>query len=168
MHNQCVIAEYRSRDEARVALEVLEKRHFSADSVSVVARQDKESLGELGHLQEGAQPGQVPDKGAGLGTLLGGAIATPIALSTAVAPFFIAGPLAGMAVGAAVGGAMGGAKHWGVSEEAAQTYQQRVEAGSVLVIVNDEETRLDETEAALQTTDPVTLERFAYTEHGGS
>lgn len=164
MHTQCVIAEYRSRADARVALEVLEKRHFSADSVSVVSRQEEKSLDELGHVQEGAKPGQAPDKGAGLGTLLGGAIATPVALSTAVAPFFIAGPLAGMAIGAAVGGALGGTKHWGVNDEAAQTYQQRVEAGSILVIVNDEEERLDEAEAALQTSGPVSLERFAYTE----
>ena len=166
MYAQCVIAEYRSRADARIGLEVLEKRHFSPDAVSVVSRQEEDSVDELGHLQEGAKPGQTSDKAAGLGTLLGGAVATPIALSTAVAPFFIAGPLAGMVAGAAVGGALGGTKHWGVNEEAAQTYQQRVEQGSVLVIINDEEGRLNEAEAALKTTDTVTLERFAYSEPG--
>ena len=75
----------------------------------------------------------------------------------------MAGPLVGMAVGAAVGGLYTRLKSWGVGEDVSADYEQRVLAGSVLVIVNEEsQSRLELAEQTLRDTEPKSLERFIY------
>ncbi|WP_164101160.1 DUF1269 domain-containing protein [Candidatus Laterigemmans baculatus] len=164
---ECLIAEFQTREDARIGLEVLDTYDFTTASASVVAREAGEVMGDeavqqLGRYDHQVEAAHSSGKGAGLGTLLGGVVAAPIAASTMVGPLFIAGPLAGMAVGAVAGAALGGAGRWGVNEESRRTYQQRVEAGSVLVIVTDEPDRVSQAEHGLKTTNVVNLERFSF------
>lgn len=160
MVDRCVIAEYASPEKARMGLEVLEKRKYPADSISVVSRHDEAALEALGHGVEEKRSVDSTADAAGVGALLGGGLVAPVAIGTLTVPFFIAGPLGGMIAGAAIGGALGGKKHWGATEEEQKTYQERVEAGATLVIIHSDGERLKEAEAALATTEPVTLERF--------
>lgn len=166
---ECLIAEFYSREDARIGLEVLDTYDFTADSVSVVAREagrelDDEAAKKLEGYDRQVHEAHASGRDVGLGALLGGVVATPIAVSTMVGPLFIAGPLAGLAAGAVAGAALGGAGRWGVNEETRQTYQQKVEAGSVLVIVTDEPLQVDHAEHGLKTTNVVNLERFSYSE----
>lgn len=166
MHDQCVIAEYESAEQARIGLEVLEKAGFTTEAVSVVTRRN-DSAGELAHLDRDAaeQPEGPPNETpTGLGMLLGGGVAAPLAAFTMVGPFMLAGPIAGIAAGAAVGRVLGSTKAFGVHESAREAYERRVQEGAVLVMVHDEAMRLDEAEAVLSTTDPQKLDRFAYSE----
>ncbi len=161
MHAQCLVAEYGSLADARVGLAVLEKFDFDTDAVSVVSRGDQGKMPHVGaRHHHGEETVRDTGRSAGLGTLIGGAAGVPLAIGSLVGPFLIAGPLAGMAAGAAAGGLLSPATEWGLDEEDADTYEKRVEEGSVLIIVTSTPGRLDDAEQGLQTTGPKSLERF--------
>jgi uncharacterized membrane protein len=161
MHAQCLVAEFGSLKEAQVGLTVLENFDFKSDAVSMVSRGHEEALEKIGDQQRGAEEQASAGKSAGLGTLIGGTVTAPIAVGTMIGPFIVAGPLIGMAVGAAAGGLLSEADQWGIHEQAARDYEQRVREGAVLVIVTSTPPRLDEAERGLKTTGPKSLERFS-------
>lgn len=75
------------------------------------------------------------------GFLLGlGAMAIPGA-----GPVLAAGPIAGAITGAVAGGAIGGVAglltDYGIPEENAKLYEERITAGDIMVLVDDDETR---------------------------
>lgn len=77
------------------------------------------------------------------GLLLGlGALAIP-----GVGPIIAAGPIAAAITGALAGGAVGGLAgaliDYGVPEVEAKEYEERINAGDILVLVDDDETRRD-------------------------
>ncbi|MBP7741176.1 MAG: hypothetical protein KA104_00600 [Candidatus Pacebacteria bacterium] len=98
-------------------------------------------------------------EGAGKGAMIGGTIGAIAGLATVagiipvIGPLFAAGPLAaalgltgaigttaaGAATGAAAGGIIGALTHLGVGEEKAQHYNDRVQAGDILVTAYSEE-----------------------------
>lgn len=164
---ECVVAEFRTRAGAKLALEVLERNHYTRENVSVVMHSDDPAAEKLDDMQAGdAIPAdQVeatsPDgRSVGLGMLLGGMIAAPLALGTMIGPFILAGPLVGMGIGAAFGGLFSSHQR-GDTEDENLSYENRVKGGSVLVIVTqDEQIGLNEAEAVLATTNPKTMERF--------
>lgn len=160
MHAQCLVAEFASLQEAQLGLEVLEKFDFKSDAVSLVSRGDEEALEKIGDQQRGDGE-HASGKSIGLGTLIGGTVAAPIAVGTMIGPFIVAGPLLGMAAGATMGGLFSEAEQWGIHEEAARDYEERVRNGSVLVIVTSTSPRLDEAQQGLQTTGPKSIERFS-------
>ena len=165
--NEYLVAEFHTRAGAKLALEVLERNHYTLDNVSVVMHRDDPATEKLDESQaDDAFPAdQVeatsPDsRSVGLGMLLGGTIATPLALGTMIGPLFLVGPLVGMGVGAALGGLFSSHQR-GDAEDEAPTYEDRVKAGSILVIVTgDERVGLNEAEAVLATTNPATMERL--------
>ncbi len=164
--SKCVVAEFQNNVEAKVALEVLETDGFTLEQVSVVSSTTDPSasrlhdLDEERHHRENVEPAN-DEHNTGLGMLIGGSVAAPIAAGTLIGPFIVAGPLVGMAIGAAVGSLLGSTKKWGVDKDLSQDYEQRVKAGSVLIIVNDEDdVRLKEAYRLLQTADPKSIERF--------
>jgi len=164
---ECVVAEFRTRAGAKLALEVLERNHYTRENVSVVMHSDDPAAEKLDDMQAGdAIPAdQVeatsPDgRSVGLGMLLGGMIAAPLALGTMIGPFILAGPLVGMGIGAAFGGLFSSHQRGDTADENL-SYENRVKGGSVLVIVTqDEQIGLNEAEAVLATTNPKTMERF--------
>lgn len=167
MNMQCIIAEYENVSKARIGLEVLAKDGFGEEQVSFVCRSDAPELGEIAELREEAADNVGSAPGAGIGGLLGGALAAPVAASTLIGPFILVGPLVGVGLGATVGGMLANAQNWGIDETAEESYEARVEAGSVLVMVAGEEHELRSAAAGLKTTGPVGIQRFAHAEASG-
>ena len=159
MYVECLVVEFGSLSDAQVGLEVLDTFDFKLDAVSIVSHGDEEALQKIGDQERSAE--EPASKSARLGTLIGGTVAGPIAVGTMIGPFIVGGALVGMAVGATVGGLLGSAQQWGIHEDAAQDYEQRVKNGSVLVIVTSTSPRLDEAEQGLKTTGPKSLQRFS-------
>jgi len=157
MKDQWLVAEYANYQKAHIGLEVLDLRGFTADTVSVVSRNDP-SIAELEKARR--EKAATPSKTAsgGVGAALAGAAIAPLAVGTMVGPLFLAGPLAAAVAGAAAGGLLSGTKKWGIGEDVAQSYQQRIAEGSVLVIVHASGDALKEAEAGLKTTDTLSLE----------
>jgi uncharacterized membrane protein len=157
MKEQWLVAEYATYQKAHIGLEVLDLRGFTADTVSLVSRNDA-SIAELEKARR--EKAAAPSKTAsgGVGAAIAGAAAAPIAIGTMLGPLFLAGPLAAVVAGAAAGGLLSGTKKWGIDEDVARTYQQRIAQGSVLVIVHASGDTLKEAEAGLRTTDTLTLE----------
>lgn len=160
MKDHCVVAEFENRDHATTALEVLAKRGYGDDQISVVAHRDHPQLKDLPLLEEDAG-GVGSSTGAGAGALLGGGLTAPIAASTLIGPFMLAGPLVGLGLGAAVGGFLAGDERWGAEEDASRELRDRVEHGSVLLIIAGTEDEMDEVQNGLKTTKHVSLHRFA-------
>ncbi len=164
--SKCLIAEYETTAAAKVGLEVLEKNGFTLEKVSVVSSADDPAATHLRDLQdpqhERVSSASAPEgRNISLGMLIGGTVAAPLAAGTLVGSFIIAGPLVGIAIGAAVGSLVN-MQHWGVADDVSANYEQRVTAGSTLVIVHDVDDRqLDDAEASLEATEPKSLERFA-------
>lgn len=184
--NDCVIAEYSSLEKADVGLDVLATDGFTSETVSRVSlgapksestlprndsasadsdpRQSDKTNDDLDttvpDTVKGNPDTQKADRSAGVGALVGGAVATPLAIGSLIGPFFVVGPLLGLGIGAAVGGLFGAAERWGVRRDVAADYEKRVRDGSVLVIVTDTSLRLHEAYKLLQTTGPVSIERF--------
>ncbi len=164
---ECVVAEFRTRAGAKLALEVLERNHYTLKNVSVVMHNDDPATDKLDDLrQDEAIPAdqvqaKAPDsRGVGLGMLLGGTIAAPLAMGTMIGPFFLAGPLVGMGLGAAFGGLFSSHQRGDLAEDN-PSYEDRIKAGSILIVVTeDEQIGLNEAEAVLATTNPKTMERF--------
>lgn len=165
MIEQCVIAEFKDVPTARLGLEVLAKAGFGEKHVSFVGRSDAPELKEIGKLRDHAADNVGNATGAGIGGLLGGAMAAPMAASTLLGPFILVGPLVGVGLGAALGGLLGGAQNWGVDQTASESYEEKVKAGSVLVIVTGDPHQIREATASLKTTGPNNIEHFAPTNH---
>ncbi len=161
MHADCLVAEFRSMDKAKVAIEVLRLNDFASDAVSIVYRNHEEGLQQIDQ-QAGfhEEPGDV-EHSMELGALFGASLATYVSISTLMVPVIVAGPLMGLVAGAAAGRFFAEAKHWGIEEHDAMEYDKRVADGAVLLIVTSTPLRLNEAEQCLKTTGPASLERFA-------
>ncbi|QDV64072.1 DUF1269 domain-containing protein [Crateriforma conspicua] len=156
----CLIAEFR-RDEAfRNGLLALQKARFDEQQISTVVRSDE--LDNTKTPKTGQRTANKVDseKLTSATTMTGGLVGGAIGAASLVGPFLVAGPIAGMAVGAVGGGLIAALTNTGVQTENAKTYQQRVEEGSRLIIMEDEPLKLREAERILKTVDPVTLEVF--------
>ncbi|MGV3484493.1 MAG: DUF1269 domain-containing protein [Planctomycetaceae bacterium] len=163
MATQCVIAEYETMVEAKLAIEALKAEHFTLRSLSVISSKDDPAATELLHLHHTEEDSAPVERTVNAAMLLGGSLAVPITAGTLLGPFAVAGPLVGMALGAAVGGLFATLHRWGVGEQVSADYEQRVIDGSVLVIVSEEDRpRIELAERVLRTTEPKTLERFDY------
>ena len=162
MHQQCVIAQFKNVEDARLALEVLAKAGFGQDNVSFVSRSDAPELAGLEKLRKEAADETDSSGSAGIGGLLGGALAAPVAASTLIGPFILVGPLVGAGLGAALGGMLGGTKSWGVDPDSTESYEASVERGAVLIIVSGSEHELREASASLKTTGPESIQSYSY------
>lgn len=177
---KCVIAEFETREAARIALEALEISGYTIENVSVVASVDDPAAKHLAELpgqeksferrpsEEANEPdvevaptGTTPDsRDVGLGMILGGTIAAPLAIGTMVGPFMVIGPLVGMGIGAVVGGLLSSSTG-SSDDDVGKTYEERVKEGSILVIVHDDDDiRLREANSTLQTIGPLSIQQF--------
>lgn len=144
------------RRDAEQALHELRDSSFPMDRVSVVVR-DADRNDNIAGAQVGEQVGNKADEGATVGLLSGGALGGLTGLLVGlgalaipgVGPVMLAGAaattlattLAGAGIGAVTGGLLGGLVGLGIPEERARVYNERVERGHYLVIVDgtDEE-----------------------------
>jgi hypothetical protein len=135
-----VIQSYTSEEDAVAAVRALQAAGFTADEISVIARDERAAE----HVADDA--GVNVAEGAGVGAVTGGALGALggllIGASAVALPgigIVIAGPLAaalaGAGAGALTGGLAGALIGLGVSEDEANLYQDRFQAGEILVTV---------------------------------
>lgn len=160
MEYECVVAEYEDYAKARIGLEVLDMRGFTSDQVSVISRNDLENISELERARREKLQETTKTRSSGLGAAMASGAALPFALGTMLGPFFVIGPVAAAVAGAAAGPLLSGADDWGIPPAARKSYQQRLDEGSVLVIVHANGDDLLEAESGLRTTDTLSLEKY--------
>lgn len=160
------VGTFSSRTEAESALNALRDSGFEMDKVSILAKdtsrndqiagvdlQDRNQVKERGNTeaQEGA------GIGATTGTVLGGAggllVGLEALLIPGVGPFLaggtIAATLAGAGIGAAAGSIVGALTGWGIPEEDAKTYSDRVSHGDYLVFIEGAAADIDRASTTL-------------------
>lgn len=133
-----VVQSFRREDDAVEAIRRLQVAGFSNDQISVIAR-DRDRARDIA---EDTETGTGAAEGAVAGAVTGGAlgaIAAVIAGVSAVAipgiGIAIGGPIAAAIAGAAGGGLLGGLIGMGLPEEEARGWNERFEAGDILVTV---------------------------------
>jgi len=135
-----VVGLFETRDQAQRAVEALKQAGFRAEDISVVLRDQGETVALSEAPVEGSGAAAGPVGGGILGGLGGllvgiGALAIP-----GIGPIIAAGPLAatlaGMGIGAATGGVLGTLVGAGVPEEEAEHYQTGIERGGILLTVH--------------------------------
>ncbi len=159
-HQSCVVAVYKSAEDADIGLQVLEKSRYTNETVSIATKQSDESVTELERLKKVPDGSPPTEASAGLGGAVGGTIGAMLGTATLIGPFMIAGPLAGMAIGAGAVGLASATEKWGVKKDVTRDYERRVSEGGVLILVTGTDVRLDEAQRLLKTTGPESLERF--------
>lgn len=156
---EVIVAEYANYGKAEIGLKVLELRDYGDDRVSIVTKNDPE-LVEIEKTRRERLQQPDPAQSGGAGAALAATAAAPLAAGTMIMPFFIIGPIVAGATGAAVGTLFGDDKKWNVDETIAQSYEERVDQGSILLVVHARGADLTEAYGGLKTTDTLTLERF--------
>jgi len=142
-----VVQSFRSEDDAVDAIRRLQSAGFANDQVSVIARDENVSRQVADDTGTEAEEGAVA--GAVTGGILGG-VAALIAGASAVAipgvGLAIGGPIAAAIAGAAGGGLIGGLIGMGIPEDEAKHYNERLEAGDIVVsvVAGDRETEARE------------------------
>ncbi|NDJ23239.1 hypothetical protein GS682_16670 [Nostoc sp. B(2019)] len=153
------------RRDAEHALHELRDSGFAMDRVSVVV-QDANRNDNIAGAEVRERVGDKADEGATLGALSGGALGgltgLLVGLGTlaipGIGPIMLAGAtatalattVAGVGIGAAAGGLLGALIGLGIPEERARVYNERVERGHYLVIVDGTDAEIAKAEAILQ------------------
>lgn len=136
-----VVGIFDGTDKAIEALNELREADFSAEQISVVAR-DTEATTEIAEQTD--LVAEEAGKGALVGTFLGGVAGWLIGISAlaipGIGPVIGAGiigtALAGAGIGAAAGGLIGALGVYGIPEEDARGYEEEVRQGGVLLTVH--------------------------------
>jgi hypothetical protein len=152
------------RRDAEDALHELKNSGFAMDRVSVIA-QDTDG-GNIAGAEVHEKVGNKADEGASLGAVsggtLGGLTGLLVGLGTlaipGIGPIMLAGAtataiattLAGAGIGAAAGSLLGGLVGLGIPEEEARSYNERVERGHYLVIVDGSDAEISTAEAIMR------------------
>jgi len=148
--NKKIVGVFQTEHEASEAIQELKQHGFQADDISVIAR-NKKDVNAISE-ETGTKAPEGMASGAATGGFLGGltgllagigALAIP-----GIGPIIAAGPiaatLAGAAVGAGTGGLVGGLIGLGIPEEEATSYDNYVEEGRILVMVDADTTKADD------------------------
>ena len=135
-----VVQSFATQADAETAVRALRDAGFSNDEISVVARDEERARGVV------ADTGGETAKGAGIGAATGGVLGALAGLLVGAAVIAIpgvgivlAGPLAAALGGAVAGGFTGGLAGalagLGVAKDEASHYQERLEAGDIVVVL---------------------------------
>ncbi len=153
------------RRDAEHALHELKKSGFAMDRVSVVA-QNADGKDDIAGAEVRERVGDKSDEGATVGAVsggtLGGLTGLLVGLGTlaipGIGPIMLAGAtatalattLAGAGIGALAGSLLGGLIGLGIPEERAKVYNDRVQRGQYLVIIDGTDAEIAEAEAILR------------------
>ena len=137
-----IVGVFNTEREASQAIDSLKAEGFTSDEISVVT-QDRDELKAI-REETGTKAPEGVAAGAATGGVLGGvagllagigALAVP-----GIGPILAAGPIAaaftGAAVGAGAGGLVGGLVGLGIPEEDARQYEEYVQNGKILLLVD--------------------------------
>ena len=150
-----------TRQDAELALRELRDAEFNMDKVSVIARETGGGQ-EFGGAEVRKSPEEQAAGGAGAGATAGaatggvlgligglGVLAIPGIGPAAEVGIVLANTLLGSGIGAAGGGLVGALIGWGVPEDQAQYYDERVAAGEYVILVEGTEAEIRSAEAVL-------------------
>ncbi|MHC5935805.1 general stress protein [Nostoc sp.] len=174
---QRAVGVFTHRRDAEQALHELRDSGLAMEKVSVVV-QNADRNHQIADDQIKERTGDKADEGATVGGLSGGAVGgltgLLVGLGTlaipGVGPIMLAGAaatalvttLVGASIGAATGTFAGALVGWGMSEEQARTYNERVEYGDYLIIVDCTSLEIAKVQAILQRWG---IEEFGIYEH---
>ena len=149
---------FSARQEAEYALQELKNANFPMSNVSVIAR-DTTEFDEIAGIDVKDYSKYSTNEGAAKGAVLGGITGSLVGLIGALSAFSVPGvgailvggaiasalgdALIGGVVGAATGSLVGAFTHLGIPEEQANDYNERLQQGDYVVIVEgkDEDIR---------------------------
>lgn len=142
-----IVGAFNTEQEATRAIEDLKQQGYSTDDISVIAK-DRDDVNAVTDETETKAPEGLAS-GAATGGLLGGVTGLLAGLGAlaipGIGPIVAAGPIAatltGAAVGAGAGGLVGGLIGLGIPEDEAREYDEYVEEGRILVMVEVEDDR---------------------------
>ncbi|QGQ97352.1 low temperature-induced protein [Paenibacillus psychroresistens] len=140
-----IVGVFQTEAETTLAIEDLKSHGYSSDEISVIAK-NKEVIDSVTE-ETGSKAPAGAVVGAATGGMLGGvgglflgiaALAIP-----GVGPIVAVGPIAGailtgMAVGAGAGGLIGGLIGLGIPEDEARQYNNYLDGGNILVLVDSD------------------------------
>jgi hypothetical protein len=171
---------FANRRDAEEALHELKKSGFDMNRVSVVV-QDADGDKNIAGAEVTERVGDKSDEGATVGAVsggtLGGLTGLLVGLGTlaipGIGPIMLAGAaatalattLAGAGIGALAGSLLGGLIGLGIPEERARVYNDRVQRGQYLVILDGSDAEIAEAEKILHTSG---VEEFGIYNHPGS
>ncbi|WP_414543204.1 general stress protein [Nostoc sp. CCY0012] len=151
------VGAFSHRSDVEKALQELKASGFSMDRVSVIAK-DADHKDDVAGTEVRERVGDKADEGAAVGAVsggvLGGVTGLLVGLGTlaipGIGPIMLAGAtattlattLAGAGIGAAAGSLVGALIGLGIPEERARVYNERVERGHYLVVVEGTEAEL--------------------------
>ena len=164
--NKKIVGVFYTEHEASRAIEDLKDRGFLTEDISVIARnkQDVDAIND----ETGTKAPEGMASGAATGGILGGvtgllagigALAIP-----GIGPIIAAGPiaatLAGAAVGAGTGGLVGGLIGLGIPEDEAESYDNYVDEGRILVMVDADDTRASDVYSVFRSHNSANADRY--------
>ena len=165
VHNKRGVGVFSHRRDAENALYELRNSGFPIDRVAVIKR-DADRNDDIAGAEVRENVGNKADEGATVGAVsggvLGGLTGLLVGLGTlaipGIGPIMLAGAtatalattLAGAGIGAAAGSLLGGLIGLGIPEERAKVYNERVERGDYLVIIDGTDTEIARAEEILR------------------
>ncbi|WP_445669634.1 YsnF/AvaK domain-containing protein [Paenibacillus sp. FSL R10-2736] len=164
--NKKIVGVFYTEHEASRAIEDLKSHGFLTEDISVIARnkRDVEAISD----ETGTKAPEGMASGAATGGILGGvtgllagigALAIP-----GIGPIIAAGPIAatltGVAVGAGTGGLVGGLIGLGIPEDEAESYDNYVDEGRILVMVDADNTRASDVYSIFRNHNSANADRY--------
>ncbi|NOU79633.1 YsnF/AvaK domain-containing protein [Paenibacillus sp. LMG 31459] len=164
--NKKIVGVFYTEHEASRAIEDLKSHGFLTEDISVIARnkRDVEAISD----ETGTKAPEGMASGAATGGILGGvtgllagigALAIP-----GIGPIIAAGPIAatltGVAVGAGTGGLVGGLIGLGIPEDEAESYDNYVNEGRILVMVDADNTRASDVYSIFRNHNSANADRY--------
>ena len=163
--NRRGVGVFSSRRDVEDALHELRDSNFPMDRVSVIA-QNSDSTDDIAGAEVRERVGNKSDDGATVGALSGGTLGGLTGLLVGlgalaipgIGPIMLAGAtatalattLAGAGIGAVAGSLAGGLIGLGIPEERARAYNERVERGHYLVIIDGSDAEIARAQAILE------------------
>ena len=159
------VGAFSSRNDLEYALGELRDDGFDMNKVSAIAK-NKDTGNKLAGVETTEHVGNQADEGAATGALTGGVFGGITGLLVGlgslavpgVGPILLAGEIAttlvttvaGAGIGAATGGLLGALVGLGIPEEQAKIYNQRIERGDYLLILDGTEAEINRAEAIVR------------------
>jgi hypothetical protein len=161
-HHQRAIGTFANRREAELALSELRDAGFDMNRISVIAR-DPGDTDRMAGAEVNKSPGEQAKGGAAAGAVAGtatggimglvgglGVLAIPGVGPAVEVGVVLANTLLGAGFGAAGGGLVGALIGWGIPEDEARHYNERVNThGDYLVVVEGTDAQIRQAEAVL-------------------
>jgi hypothetical protein len=150
-----VVGLYDAREDARDTIESLFEAGFPRERISMATQHKSRKVTEE-ERDRRADPPADQEALSGLSNLLIGlgTVSLP-ALGVIVA----AGPLAGVLTGGSNGGLVGGLVELGIPREEAEIYAEGVRRGATLILVQSDESQLNEARALMGRHHPIDIDR---------